>query len=120
MLYGEDFKFKFPDLNFMNIEKIMDYFNNHPNYSSKIKFVYSTPSKYFKAVKRFNSSFPEIKNYDFFPYAIRSYAYWTGFFTSKPFLKGLVRDAGRSLYTASRLLFEQNLKESKMYTYPFM
>ena len=111
MLYGNDFTHQVPNLNFMNIERIMDFFNNHPKYSRKVKFIYSTPSKYFKAVKSYNCSFPEFKNYDFFPYADNAFAYWTGYFTSRPYLKGLVRDAGRSLYSASRLLFEQNLKE---------
>ena len=114
MLYGDDFTHKKPDINFMNIERIMNYFEKDPNLSNQLKFIYSTPSKYFKSVKNYNSSFPEIKNYDFFPYADSPYAYWTGYFTSRPYLKGLVRDAGKLLFTASRLLFEQNLKESQM------
>ena len=114
MLYGEDFKFQEPNINFINIERIMDYFNNDINLSSKLKFIYSTPSKYFKAVKNYNCSFPELKNYDFFPYADNPKAYWTGYFTSRPYLKGLVREAGKLLSSASRLLFESNLKELKI------
>lgn len=114
MLYGDDFTFKVPNLNFMNIERIMDYFNKYPKYSRNVKFVYSSPSKYFKEVKSYKGSFPEIKNYDFFPYADKAFAYWTGFYTSRPYLKGLVRDAGRYINAASRLLFEQFLKESQM------
>ena len=110
MLFGDDFTHKVPNLNFMNIERVMEYFNNHPKLSKKLKFVYSTPTKFFKAVKSYNVSFPEFKNYDFFPYADTAYAYWTGYFTSRPYLKGLVRDAGKWLYSASRLLFETNLK----------
>jgi lysosomal alpha-mannosidase len=113
LLYGDDFTHKLPNLNFMNIERIMSYFNNHPQYSQIVKFVYSTPSKYFKAVANYNTTFPEFKNYDFFPYADGPFSYWTGYFTSRPYLKGLVRDTGRYLYSASRLMFEQYLKESQ-------
>ena len=114
LLYGDDFTHKIINNNFENIEKIMEYFNNRPKLSKQVKFVYSTPSKYFKAVKDYPVSFPDFKNYDFFPYGDKPFAYWTGYFTSRPYLKGLVRDTGRYLYATSRLLFEQNLNEIKM------
>ena len=110
LLYGEDFSFTMPNLNFLNIERIMDYFNNNTKVSNKIKFIYSTPTKYFTALKSYNNEFPELKNYDFFPYADNPNAYWTGYFTSRPYLKGLVREAGKMYSCASRLVFEKNLR----------
>jgi hypothetical protein len=49
---------------------------------------YSTPSKYLDAVKEMEL---ELKTDDFFPYADCPSCYWTGFYTSRPALKGYVR-----------------------------
>ena len=49
---------------------------------------YSTPSKYLDAVKNMSL---ELKTDDFFPYADCPHCYWTGYFTSRPALKGYVR-----------------------------
>lgn len=49
---------------------------------------YSTPSDYVDAVKGIEL---EIKTDDFFPYADCPHCYWTGYFTSRPALKGYVR-----------------------------
>jgi lysosomal alpha-mannosidase len=119
LLFGDDFTHMQPYNNFLNIERIIDYFNNHTVYSNQVKFVYSTPSKYFNQVKSYPATFPEYKNFDFFPYADNPFAYWTGFFTSRPYLKGLVRDAGRYLYSSSRLLFEQTLKDIQINSFKF-
>lgn len=111
LLYGDDFTFKKANNTYQNMEKVMNYLERHPEYSDKIKFVYSTPSKYFKAVMDSKVEFPEYKNFDFFPYAEYPFSYWTGFYTSRPFLKGLIRDTGRYLFSSSRLLLEHYLKK---------
>jgi hypothetical protein len=61
---------------------------------------YSTPSCYMNAVKEYMETgvfVPENKTTDFFPYASSENAYWTGYFTSKPAMKGLVRQSSSLL-----------------------
>lgn len=60
----------------------------------KVKAYYSTPSCYVAAVKRATSvdNFQQ-KTDDFFPYESSPHAYWTGYFTSRPTLKGIVRQS---------------------------
>ncbi|KAI1716495.1 alpha mannosidase middle domain-containing protein [Ditylenchus destructor] len=44
-----------------------------------------------------------VKNDDFFPYASNNNSYWTGYFTSKPVLKGLVRKSSAFLQLVRQL-----------------
>jgi hypothetical protein len=58
-------------------------------------------------------------NQDFFPYAEFPFSYWTGYFTSRPYLKGIVRDAGNFLLATSNFMSEliakdNQIKESQM------
>merc|ERR1719187_2008698 len=57
-----------------------------------MNLMYSTPSCYLKAVHQSNVSL-SVKSDDFFPYASDPHAYWTGYFTSRPALKGMIRKA---------------------------
>lgn len=61
---------------------------------SKFNLFYSTPSCYLKAVREEESrrklNWPT-KNDDFFPYAMESHSYWTGYYTSRPTLKRFER-----------------------------
>ncbi|CAJ1974897.1 unnamed protein product [Sphenostylis stenocarpa] len=56
----------------------------------RVHALYSTPSIYTDAKHAANEAWP-IKTDDYFPYADRVNAYWTGYFTSRPALKGYVR-----------------------------
>lgn len=102
--YGDDFSFQHAHANFINIEFMMDYMNNNPNFNDKIELFYSTPSKYFKIVTNDTYLFPSYKDLDFFPYSNQQKSYWTGFYTTRPYLKGLVRDAGIYLSNTSKLV----------------
>ncbi|KAI1724268.1 alpha mannosidase middle domain-containing protein [Ditylenchus destructor] len=44
-----------------------------------------------------------VKNDDFFPYANSNNSYWTGYFTSKPVLKGLIRKSSAFLQLVRQL-----------------
>lgn len=66
------------------MEKLMKYINNNPQYNMKLR--YSTPSIYLQSVKNSKVNW-SIREGDFFPYADRIHAYWTGFYTSRPTLK---------------------------------
>lgn len=57
---------------------------------------YSTPTMYLDAIKKENLNYPT-KEDDFMPYADCIACYWTGFFTSRVALKGIVKNLGRYL-----------------------
>jgi len=73
---------------------LFNYINTHPEYNMTI--IYSTPEDYIEALYKEGVTYPT-KTDDFFPYADRPNAYWTGYFTSRPELKLLVKYAGRVL-----------------------
>ena len=92
----------------------------------RIKVFYSTPSRYLDAVNQAGLSW-SVKEDDFFPYANRPYAYWTGkfmqalasipvyfqlymsllciqgYFTSRPALKAYVREMNSLLQVCKQL-----------------
>ena len=104
LYYGEDFAFNEADINYENIEMIMNYVNK--NMKGKMKMIYSTPSQYFESVLKSGAKFDTHSNYDFFPYADNAHCYWTGYFSSRANLKGLIKQLGLYLNITNRLLFE--------------
>ena len=44
------------------------------------------------------------KTDDFFPYASDEHGYWTGYFTSRPTSKRMIREASSSLNSAKQLV----------------
>ncbi|KAE8711867.1 Alpha-mannosidase [Hibiscus syriacus] len=68
----------------------------------RVNALYSTPSIYTDAKYATNEAWP-LKTGDYFPYADRINAYWTGYFTSRPALKGYVRTMS-GYYLAARQL----------------
>ncbi|GER32439.1 alpha-mannosidase [Striga asiatica] len=73
----------------------------------RVNALYSTPSIYTDAKYKLNDSWP-LKIDDFFPYLCIRYAdtknaYWTGYFTSRPAIKGYVRMMS-GYYLAARQL----------------
>ncbi|KAL7161944.1 hypothetical protein ACSBR2_042425 [Camellia fascicularis] len=83
---GTDFKYQYAHTWFRNLDKLIHYVNQ----DGHVNALYSTPSIYTDAKYRENESWP-LKTDDFFPYADRVNAYWTGYFTSRPSLKRYVR-----------------------------
>ena len=45
----------------------------------------------------------EVKKDDFFPYAHCDHCYWTGYFTSRPTLKGYIRESNNVLQTCKQM-----------------
>lgn len=105
--FGRDFTFQKASINFKNLEPFMKKINENKDY--KIKIFYSTPTRYFNIVKNLKLEFPTYENNDFFPYTDKEYAYWSGYFTSRPNLKVRVREAGNVLERASSILVENIL-----------
>lgn len=66
------------------------YVNAQQSNGSKVNVFYSTPSCYLKAVHKAGNTWP-VKEDDFFPYASDPHTYWTGYFTSRPTIKGFER-----------------------------
>lgn len=54
--------------------------------------MYSTPACYYEAVKEASPKLLR-KTDDFFPYASKEHSYWAGYFTSRPTLKGFIRQS---------------------------
>ena len=89
---------------FKNMDKLRNYFNKNSSYGLNI--LYSTPSCYLKAVHDAAEAGGQTwttKTDDFFPYASDPHAYWTGYFTSRPALKGMIRQANSLLQAAKQV-----------------
>ncbi|KAJ4729552.1 Alpha-mannosidase [Melia azedarach] len=95
---GTDFKYQYAHSWFRQMDKFIHYVNM----DGRVNALYSTPSIYTDAKHASNESWP-LKTDDFFPYADRANAYWTGYFTSRPALKRYVRVMS-GYYLAARQL----------------
>ncbi|KAA8530055.1 hypothetical protein F0562_004764 [Nyssa sinensis] len=95
---GTDFRYQYANSWFRQMDKFIHYVN----LDGRVNALYSTPSVYTDAKFATNELWP-IKTGDFFPYADRENAYWTGYFTSRPAFKGYVRMMS-GYYLAARQL----------------
>ncbi len=101
---GSDFHYKNANTWFKNLDKMLDWFKNDPNGQKwNLNVVYSTPSLYLKAVLNSGVTDWTVKTDDFFPYADDPHGYWTGYFTSRPALKGYVHDQSSYLQVCKQL-----------------
>lgn len=89
--FGGDFNFQNAFMVYKNLDKLIRYINKHSEeLGARVK--YSTPSEYIRDVLASGVEF-DVRQEDFFPYADNSKSYWTGYFTSRPAQKHLVRQA---------------------------
>ncbi|KAL4192151.1 hypothetical protein AMTRI_Chr06g170820 [Amborella trichopoda] len=95
---GTDFRYQYANTWFRQMDKFIHYVNKN----GRVNALYSTPSIYTDAKHAENESWP-LKTEDFFPYADRANAYWTGYFTSRPAFKRYVRVMS-GYYMAARQL----------------
>jgi lysosomal alpha-mannosidase len=93
-MMGDDFQYENAEQNFRNMDNGIKLVRNMTNY----RIFYSTPACYTKAVLAAGVNWTN-KTADFFPYGSDSNAYWTGYFTSKPAFKGLIRQSSNILNT---------------------
>ena len=89
MTMGEDFNYGNANMWFKNMDKLRNYFNDNVD-KYGIHIHYSTPSCYLKSIHDTNRTW-SLKTDDFMPYASDPHAYWSGYFTSRPALKGMIR-----------------------------
>ena len=99
---GDDFNYEDAHGWFRNLDVLIDSVNK--KYSDSFKLFYSTPTRYVEAVHAANVTW-EVKTDDFFPYANCPHCYWTGYFTSRPALKGYARDLNSFLQTCRHMEF---------------
>jgi hypothetical protein len=86
--WGDDFKFRNSQTQWSQMDQIVDYINSN-NLGVKIR--YSTLSEYFHAVSIAQPNLFTFRG-DFFPYADNGQSYWTGYYTSKPLTKLVIRE----------------------------
>ncbi|KAJ0047951.1 hypothetical protein Pint_16953 [Pistacia integerrima] len=106
-LMGTDFRYQYANSWFRQMDKFIHYVNK----DGRVNALYSTPSIYTDAKYAANEEWP-IKTEDFFPYADRSNAYWTGYFTSRPSFKGYVRMLSGYYVVARQLEFFKGRSDS--------
>ncbi|KAL7642128.1 UNVERIFIED_CONTAM: hypothetical protein RMT77_006688 [Armadillidium vulgare] len=102
MTMGEDFHYVYADSWYKNLDKLIKYVNALQSNGSDVNLVYSTPSCYLDAIRNDNLTFPT-KEDDFFPYASDRHTYWTGYFTSRPTLKGFIAQSNNLLQAVKQL-----------------
>ncbi|KAL8240385.1 hypothetical protein R6Q59_013740 [Mikania micrantha] len=95
---GEDFRYQYAESWFKQMDKLIHYVNK----DGRVNALYSSPSVYADAKFASNISWP-LKTDDYFPYADGGNSYWTGYFTSRPALKGYIRSLS-GYYVAARQL----------------
>ncbi|KAA8547197.1 hypothetical protein F0562_003647 [Nyssa sinensis] len=95
---GTDFWYQYANSWFRQMDKFIHYVNM----DGHVNAFYSTPSIYTDAKFATNELWP-LKTGDFFPYADRENAYWTGYFTIRTAFKGYVRMMS-GYYLAARQL----------------
>ena len=102
MTLGSDFQYSNAHMWYKNLDKLIYYVNKEQESGSKINIFYSTPACYLYSLNKFNTSW-SVKYDDFFPYAHRPHAFWTGYFTSRAALKGYVRRVNNFLQIVYQL-----------------
>lgn len=91
---GCDFNYENSEAIFERMDKLIAAVNN----DGRVQARYSTPSEYVSAKRAEPSiSWPLTNGSDFFPYADVPHAYWSGYFTSRPALKGYARTSSALL-----------------------
>ncbi|KAJ8644238.1 hypothetical protein MRB53_005986 [Persea americana] len=104
---GTDFTYQYANSWFRQMDKLIHYVNE----DGRVNALYSTPSIYTDAKYAANESWP-LKTDDFFPYAERVNAYYTGYFTSRAAIKGYVRAMSAYYLAARQLEFLKNTNSS--------
>ncbi|KAL0228322.1 hypothetical protein RCL1_004465 [Eukaryota sp. TZLM3-RCL] len=87
ILVGDDFRFKNATYQYHNWDQLINFVNQN---SSKVFLKWSCPQNYYKSIINQNLNL-KIFNGNFHPYSDLPNCYWTGFFSTRPFLKFQIR-----------------------------
>ncbi|KAJ8920908.1 hypothetical protein NQ315_015701 [Exocentrus adspersus] len=124
MPLGDDFRYNVQeewDQQYTNYIKLIDYINAHKD-QYKAEVTFGTPSMYFQEITKRYTQYPTLKG-DFFVYsdifAEGRPAYWSGYFTTRPFMKLLDRELENTLRSAEILytVALNNAKQNKLTSY---
>ena len=96
---GMDFNYQAAHAWFLNLDKLVRLL---PEAEPGLAVFYSTPACYLAALHGAGLAWPA-KQDDFLPYASDPHAYWTGFYSSRPTSKRLVRETETMLRTLHQL-----------------
>lgn len=114
---GDDFRYNLAeewDQQYLNYMKLIDHINNNKDFF-KAEISFGTPKDYFDTIMQRYDQYPTLKG-DFFVYSdIFSEgrpAYWSGYFTTRPFTKILDRELEANLRSAE-ILFTIALNTAK-------
>jgi alpha-mannosidase II len=110
VLVGDDFRFSERAEWNVQIEmhrQLIEHFATNPELKITAKF--SNLSSYFDAIRADNKLWPSITG-DFLPYIDRWNEYWSGYYSTRPFLKQLGRRTAEVLSLVSRLVSECQLR----------
>lgn len=107
-ILGDDFKYKTLEMTnkiFENYQKLFDHINSDASFGVHIRF--SNLKDYFSAVqasqaKDTSLAFPTYHG-DYFPYIDQAQDFWTGYYTTRPFTKGLSRRLSSAIRDANAL-----------------
>lgn len=102
---GDDFRYDYSsefDSQYINYMKMFNYINSHRD-QFNAEVVFGTPLDYFNAMRERHKNIPTLKG-DFFVYSDifteGKPAYWSGYYTTRPYLKLLARQLEHQLRTA--------------------
>ncbi|EFX74192.1 hypothetical protein DAPPUDRAFT_324586 [Daphnia pulex] len=99
---GSDFHYQDANVWFKNMDKLIKYANERQATGSRFNLFYSTPSCYTKALNDHAKTWPS-KTGDFFPYGSDAHAYWTGYFTSRPASKYMIRQGSNLMQSCKQM-----------------
>lgn len=113
---GSDFNYQNAHTWFKNMDKLIHWVNLQQINGSMVNAFYSTPSCYLQSLNQANKTWTT-KQDDFFPYAHRPHSFWTGYFTSRPTLKGYVRQTNNFFQVCKQLDGLAQLKDTDNSTF---
>jgi hypothetical protein len=96
---GSDFQYTNARGWYKNLDKLVHYVNLNTSLHG-VNMLYSDPGSYTQAKLAQDAPWP-LKTDDYMPYADGAHAMWSGYFTSRPALKGYVRDTS-AVHQAAR------------------
>jgi lysosomal alpha-mannosidase len=112
MTMGSDFQYSNAHRWFKNLDKLIYYVNQAQSKGSKVNIFYSTTACYLYSLNQANTTWT-VKYDDFFPYAHRPHAFWTGYFTSRAAFKSFVRRSNNFLQSIRHLALLANLNDDE-------
>jgi len=89
---------------YKNLDRLINYVNVNTS-THGVNAFYSHPSAYVASKLGASSLSWSVKTDDYFPYCDGPHACWTGYFTSRPALKGYVRDTSSIMQASKQIQF---------------